>query len=125
MSLYKNESPVAAVTRVLTLEHGITPDNTLVMKLIEAVRETTPPPREVTIGMLTKILQSLNPAKTVDAWAERASREIVSILSKRPEVQQVAKLVDDERLWCTLEGTIAGLLLRVCRGQDLDMDTVD
>jgi hypothetical protein len=24
--------------------------------------------------------------------------------------------IDDARIWCTLEGTIAGMLLRVCRG---------
>jgi hypothetical protein len=53
----------------------------------------------------------------------RSAREIVSILSKRPEVKRVTELVNDERLWCTLEGTIAGMLHRVCRGQDLH--TVD
>jgi hypothetical protein len=89
------------------------------MMLIEAVRETTPPPREVTIRMLALILQSLTPDQALEGWAIRASREIVQILSERPEVRQVAALVDDERLWCTLEGTIAGMLLRVCRGQDL------
>jgi hypothetical protein len=83
------------------------------------VRETTPPPREVTIGLLSKILKSLDPSQALDEWAIRASREIVGILSKRPEVKQVAQLVNDERLWCTLEGTIAGMLSRVCRGQDL------
>lgn len=30
------------------------------------------------------------------------------------------ELVDNEALWCTLEGTIAGMLLRVCTGKDLE-----
>lgn len=115
---YADESPVTAVTRVLARE-GITPSNLLVIMLINAVRDTTPPPNEITIGMLTKILQALEPAQAVDAWADRSSREIVSILSRRPEVRRVAELSDDERIWCTLEGVIASMLLRVCRGQDL------
>lgn len=115
MSLHKNESPVAAVSRVLFDELGIDkPSNVLIMRLIEAVRETTPPPREITIGILSKILQSLDPAQAVEAWAVRSSREIMTILSGR-----VAELVNSEHLWCSLEGTIAGMLLRVCRGQDL------
>lgn len=121
MSARNGESPVAAVTRILTLEHGIPPNQVLVMKLIEAVRETTPPPREVTIAMLSKILQALNSTEAVEAWADRSAREIVAFLSARPEVRRVAELIADERVWCTLEGTIAGLLLRVCRGQDLSI----
>lgn len=112
------ESPVAAVSRVLLRELGIDkPTNMLVMMLIDAVRETTPPPREVTIGMLTKILQSLDPAQALDDWAVRSSREIVRILSERPEVKRAA--ADSETIWCTLEGVIAGMLFRVCRGMDL------
>jgi len=121
----KIESPVEAVSRVLVRETGAAPSNVLTMMLIEAVRETTPPPREVTIGMLTLILQSLAPDQALDAWAIRSSREIVQILSEQPAVRKVAELVDDERLWCTLEGTIAGMLLRVCRGQDLNAAKVD
>jgi hypothetical protein len=110
-----HESSGAAVSRVLR-HHQIEPSNVLVMMLIDAVRDTTPPPREVTIGMLTKILQSLDPSPTVEAWAVRSSREIVAILSRRPEVRRIADFIDDARIWCTLEGTIAGMLLRVCRG---------
>jgi hypothetical protein len=116
----EKESPIAAVSRVLLRETGSPPSNVLAMMLIDAVRETTPPPREVTIGMLSKILQSLEPSQAIGAWAVRSSREIVKILSTRPEVQHVATLVDDERLWCTLEGVVAGMLIRVCRGQDLE-----
>lgn len=114
------ESPVAAVQRVLVRETGSMPSTKLTMLLIEAVRETTPPPREVTVSMLTKILQSLTPSEALTAWADRSSREIVKLLARQPTVQKVAKLVNDERLWCTLEGTIAGMLLRVCCGQDLE-----
>lgn len=120
MNRNEDNSPVAAVSRVLLRETGSTPSNVLAMMLIDAVRETTPPPREVTIGMLTKILQALEPAQALDEWAVRSAREIVKILSKRPEVQHVAALVADERLWCELEGTLAGMLIRVCRGQDLE-----
>lgn len=116
------ESQVAAVTRVLRL-HNIKPSNGLVTMLIDAVRDTTPPPLEVTIGMLTGILRSLDPADAVDAWTVRSAREIVTILSKRPEVKRVAELVDDESIWRALEGTISGMLSSVCRGQDLH--TVD
>ncbi len=119
MTSSHDESPIAAVRRVLSQETGVVPSNVLAMQLIEAVRETTPPPQEVTIGMLTKILRSLEPSNAIDAWATQAAREIVKILSDRPEVKQVADLVNDERLWCTLEGVITAMLIRVCRGQDL------
>lgn len=121
--MMNDESPIAAVSRVLTRETGVVPNNVLAMMLIDAVRATTPPPREITIGMLAKILQALDPSRALDEWATRSSREIVKILSDQPEVKQIAALVNDERLWCTLEGTIAGLLLRVCRGQDLTDET--
>jgi hypothetical protein len=49
----EKESPIAAVSRVLSRETSIVPSNVLAMMLIEAVRETTPPSREVTIGMLS------------------------------------------------------------------------
>ena len=117
----KIESPIEAVSRVLVRETGTVPSTVLAMMLIDAVRETTPPPREVTIGMLTLILQALAPDQALDAWAIRSSREIVKLLSEQSAVRKVAELVDDERLWCTLEGTIAGMLLRVCRGQDLNV----
>jgi hypothetical protein len=116
----EKESTIAAVSRVLSRETGFVPSNVLAMMLIEAVRETTPPPREVTLGMLSKILRSLEPTQALDAWASRASREIVKILSGRPEIQRFAARDEDEHLWCTLEGVIAGLLIRVCCGQDLD-----
>ena len=116
----KIESPIDAVSRVLVRETGAAPSNVLAMMLIDAVRGNTPPPRETTIGMLTLILQSLAPDQALDAWANRSSREIVQILAEQPAVRKVGELVDDERLWCTLEGTIAGMLLRVCRGQDLN-----
>ena len=121
----KIESPIEAVSRVLVRETGTLPSTVLAMMLIEAVRETTPPPREATIGMLTLILQALTPDQALDAWAARSSREIVKLLSEQSAVRKVAELVDDERLWCTLEGTIAGMLLRVCRGQDLEAAKVD
>lgn len=114
------ESPIEAVTRVLARETSIQPSNVLAMMLIEAVRATTPPPREVTIGMLSMILRSLEPSEALDAWAHRSSRKVVKIMSGHPAVQQAAALIDDERLWCTLEGTIAALLIRVCCGQDLE-----
>lgn len=114
-------SPFEAVTRVLERWFGIkNPTNVAVMDLIDAVRDTTPPPREVTINMLSKILQSLEPTEALDAWATRSSREIVKILSQHPTVKQAAKLIDNEHLWCSLEGTLAGMLSRVCRGQDLE-----
>jgi hypothetical protein len=124
MGLHKNESPVAAVSRVLFDQLGIDkPSNILVMRLIDAVRETTPAPREVTIGMLSKILQSFDLSDAVEAWADRSSREIVEILSKHPVVKRAAELIDSDHVWCSLEGTIAGMLSRVCRG--LDLNTVD
>ena len=120
--LSDQESPVAAVSRVLSRETGVVPSHTLVMMLIEAVRRTTPVPREVTIAVLSKILRSLEPTQALDAWAVRSSREVVQVLSRRPEVQRVSELVSDEALWCALEGTVAGLLIRVCCGQDLEPD---
>lgn len=116
----RNESPFGAVTRILHSAGVYEPTNSLVMQLIDAVRETTPPPQFVTINMLSKVLQALEPSQALDNWAVRSSREIVKILSQRPEIQHVARLVDNEALWCTLEGTIAGMLLRVCNGKDLD-----
>src|ERR1700729_1304621 len=103
----KNESPVDAVHRVCKSQFGFTPSNVHTMMLIDAVRETTPPPMDMTLGLLNKLLQSLDPSNALDAWADRSSREIVKILSQRPEVKHVAELVDDERLWCELEGTIS------------------
>lgn len=117
--MINDKSPVDAVRDVLRRQLGIDTTNLTVMMLIEAVRETNPPPREVTIGMLARILQSLDPAPALDAWATRSAREIVELLAKRPEVQRIAELVDNEALWCSLEGNIAGMLLRVCRGLDL------
>lgn len=114
----KVNSPVEAVTQVLS-SFGIAVTNILVMELIDAVRDTTPPPREVTIGMLAMILKSLDPASALEGWACRSSREIVKILSELPEVKRIAELHDDERMWCTLEGVISAMLIRVTRGQDL------
>lgn len=115
------ESPVAAVTRVLRSKTDIiNPSNMLVMMLVEAVQKTTPAPRAVSIAMLTKILQSLDPDKSIDEWATRSAREIVGIMAGWPEVKRVAELVQDEAMWCILEGTIAALLIRVCQGKDLD-----
>jgi transcriptional regulator with XRE-family HTH domain len=119
-SAFNSESTFGAVSRVLAQETGKVPGNVLVMRLIDAVRDTTPPPREVTIGMLAKILHALSPSPALDDWAARSAQEIVQILSKHPAVQDAATRIDNEQIWCMLEGTIAGMLLRVCAGQDLD-----
>lgn len=113
-----SESPIAAVERVLR-HFKIEPTNLMSMMLIDAVRDTTPPPREMTIALLQKLLQSLAPEIALDDWAYRTAREIVSVMTTHPAVRSSAKLIGDERLWCTLEATIEASLLRVCRGLDL------
>lgn len=116
------ESPIEAVSRILLRETGVVASYVLAATLIDAVRKTTPP-RAVTIGMLTKILGSLGSDQLLEEWATRSSRKIVQVLSRHPGLQRVVAPVDDEAIWCTLEGTVAALLLRVCRGQDLDEST--
>jgi len=110
------ESPFAVVSRIITRETGVAPKNTFVMELIDAVRRTSPPPREVTIGMLSRILRSLEPTPALDDWAVGSAREIVGILSRHLDIHSV------ENLPCALEGTISGMLKRVCSGMDLDGD---
>ncbi len=117
--MMKEPSPIEAVQQVL-LRMGVTPSNVLCMMLIDAVRNTTPPPREVTIGYLSRILESLSPTQALDDWTYRSSREIVKILSDHPAVKAAAKVIDSEHVWDQLEGTIAGMLMRVCTGKDLE-----
>jgi hypothetical protein len=116
----KDESPIDAVTRVLLSEFGIKPDAVQAMRLIDAVQQSLPPHPDATIASLRAILRDLTPHNGLESWAWRCSREIVSWLSKQGQVHKVAVAVDDERLWCCLEGTLAGMLMRVARGQDLE-----
>jgi hypothetical protein len=115
----KDESPIAAVCRVIMREFEISPTNTQAMMIIEAVRDSSPPPPAFTIAALRSILRTLEPHQGLEGWASRSAGELVRLISKHPAVQAAAKLIDDERLWCSLEGTIMGMLIRVTRGQDL------
>lgn len=115
-----DESPFAAAKRVLSAQFGIhEPTNVQVMMLIDAIQEASPPHPDATIASLRAVLRDLRPDSGLDRWATRSSREIVKIMSKHPAVMQAAKLIDNEHLWCQLEGTIAGMLKRVTRGLDL------
>lgn len=107
----KDESPAAAVRRVLGREFGIEPSNVQTMMLIDAVRDALPPKRETTIATLRAILRTLEPHDGLEAWAIMSAREIVGILSRHDREQG--------GYWCTVEGTIAAMLTRVTSGQDL------
>jgi hypothetical protein len=116
----KDESPIAALERTLKSQFGIEKVNNLqAMIILEAVQQALPPPRGMTIAALRAVLRTLEPHQGLEGWASRSADEIVKIMSKHPAVQAAAKLIDDERLWCSLEGTIMGMLIRVTRGQDL------
>lgn len=116
-----DESPVAAVTRVLENQFSIkNPGNVRVMILIDAVADSIPPPRDMTIASLRSILRTMEPHQALEGWAHRSSIEIVKIISQHPNVREAAKLVNDERLWDELEGITCALLMRVARGQDLE-----
>lgn len=116
----KDESPVDAVRRVLKREFDIESKNIQVMMLIEAVRDASPPPQEFTIASLRAVLRTMEPHICLEAWATRCSRDLVAWLSKQAQVHKLAVAVGDERLWCVLEGTLAGMLLRVTQGRDLE-----
>lgn len=116
----KDESPFEAVKRVLAGQFKITdPSNVHVMMLIEAVRETSPPHREATFDTLKAILRSLQPADGLEAWAHRCADEITSWMAKEAEIRKVA-LAAGEGFWCSIEGTLTGMLLRATRGLDLE-----
>jgi hypothetical protein len=116
----KDESPIAALERTLKSQFGIEKvSNLQAMIILEAVQQALPPPGAMTIAALRSILRTLEPHQGLEGWASRSADELVRLISKHPAVQAAAKLIDDERLWCSLEGTIMGMLIRVTRGQDL------
>lgn len=110
----RDESPVAAVRRVLAKEFGIEPHNVQVMMLIDAVRDALPPPRTATLASLRAILRSLDPHDGLDGWANKCAHEIVGMLAKGDR--------EVEGYWCQAEGILAAMLLRVTRGQDLEVE---
>ncbi len=111
----RDESPFAAVNRVMSSQFGIEPTNVQVMILIDAVQEALPPPREATLASLRAILRSLTPHDGLDAWANKCAREIVEILAKGDR--------EVEGYWCQAEGILTAMLLRVTSGRDLDGTT--
>lgn len=115
----KDESPIEAVKRVL--EHWFNikePGNVAMMALIEAVRVTSPPHREATFDTLRAILRSLHPNDGLEAWAHRCAEEITSWMAKQAEIRKVA-LASGEGFWCTIEGTLTGMLIRATWGLDI------
>jgi hypothetical protein len=116
----KDESPFEAVKRVLAGQFNITdPSNVQVMMMIDAVRDTSPPHPDATIASLRAILRSLRPDVGLDSWAHKCANEITSWMAKDAEIRKVALAVG-EGFWCSIEGTLAGMLLRVTRGLDLE-----
>lgn len=108
----RDESPVAAVQRVLAARFGIAdPSAVDTMILIDAVRDASPPPREMTIASLRAILRTLVPHDGLEGWARRCAREIVDMLMRGDR--------EVEGYWCSIEGVLTAMLLRVTRGQDL------
>jgi len=116
----KDESPIDAVNRVLKTQFGITPDAVQAMMLIDAVRDALPPPSDMTIASLRAILRTMTPHEALDAWADRCSREITQYLTRLALVHKIAVAVDDERMWCSIEGILSGMLKRVAQGKDLE-----
>ena len=108
----RDESAVDAVRRVLDKEFGVKPTIAQTMRLIEAVRDALPPHPDATIASLRAILRSLTPQVGLEQWAVRSAREIVRLMSNVP--------TDSEHIWCTIEGNLTGMLLRVATGRDLD-----
>lgn len=116
----QDESPVAAVTRVLSTEFNITkPSIRQTMMLIDAVQQALPPHPDATIASLRAILRDLHPANGLEGWAIKCAREITGWLSEQEQLHKVAVTLNNEHLWCALEGTLAGMLLRVTSGKDL------
>jgi hypothetical protein len=115
----KDEAPFEAVRRVLKSQFNIEPNNVQTMMLIEAVQQASPPHPDATIASLRAILRSLSPDNGLESWAYKSAREITAWLSKQAEIREIATRAD-EGFWCTIEGTLTGMLLRVTRGQDLD-----
>jgi hypothetical protein len=116
----KDESPFEAVRRVLSNQFHIheTSDVKLMM-IIDAVRDTSPPHPDATIASLRAILRSLRPDDGLDSWAHKCANEITSWMAKDAEIRKVALAVG-EGFWCSIEGTLTGMLLRVTRGLDLE-----
>ena len=115
----KDESPFEAVKRVLGRWFDIKdPSNVAMMDLIEAVRVTSPPHREATFDTLRAILRSLHPNDGLEAWARNCAEEITSLIVKDAEICKVALAVG-EGFWCTIEGTLTGMLMRATRGLDI------
>ncbi len=118
----KDESPVAAVERVLSAQFGIhNPSAVQTMILIEAVQQALPPHPEATIASLRAILRDLNPHNGLENWAYRCAREITTWLSKQAKVSEISEGLD-EGFWCSIEGTLTGMLMRVTRGLDLEVN---
>lgn len=116
----KDESPVAAIKRVLFGQFNISnPSTVQIMMMINAVREASPPHPDATIASLRAILLSLSPDNGLEAWADKCAREITAWISKQADIKKVA-IESGEGFWCTIEGTLAGMLIRVARGLDLE-----
>lgn len=115
----KDESPFEAVKRVLEYRFNIKdPSMLAMMSLIDAVRETSPPHREATFDTLRAILRSLKPTDGLEMWAFRCANEITSWMAKQAEIREVARAAG-EGFWCTIEGTLTGMLMRATRGLDI------
>src|SRR6185436_5975898 len=118
----KDESPIAAVNRVMEGQFGITPSAIQAMMLIEAVHDVLPPHPDATIASLRAILGDVTPHSGLEIWARTCAEKIVTCISKQQPVRDIAIAVANEAFWCCLEGTLAGMLLRVTRGLDLETD---
>lgn len=118
----KDESPFEAVVRVIKRWFDIDPTNVAVMAIIDAVRETSPPHREATFDTLRAILRSLSPTDGLEAWAHKCAEEITSFMAERAEICKIAE-ASGEGFWCSIEGTLTGMLLRATRGLDLKPPT--
>lgn len=115
----KDESPVAAVRRVLSAQFNIEPSNVQTMMLIDAVRDALPPHPDATIAALRAVLRDLRPDSGLDRWANKCAREITTWISGHAQIREIALEVG-EGFWCTIEGTLSGMLKRVTRGLDLE-----
>ena len=114
-----DESPVSAVRRVMKKQFNIEPNNVQTMMLIDAVRDALPPHPSATISALRAILRDLRPDNGLDRWATKCAREITEWISKHDQVREIAEAAG-EGFWCSIEGTLAGMLLRVAQGKDLE-----
>lgn len=121
----QDESPFAAVRRVLEGQFGIKdPGNVKTMMLIDAVRESLPPHREATFDTLRAILRSLSPTDGLEAWAYRCAQEITAALAERAEICKIAEATG-EGFWCMIEGLLTGMLMRATRGLDIKSPATD